>query len=82
MPIYDRTALDGFYVAIGTSGNQFKNAPVVGLFLATIIEACEAGQNVDASSVECRLERTGLTVDLSQYSRKRSAAETSGTVMG
>ncbi|MCA1710578.1 MAG: FAD-binding oxidoreductase [Actinobacteria bacterium] len=29
IPIYDRTALDGFYVAIGTSGNQFKNAPVI-----------------------------------------------------
>ena len=27
IPIYDRTDLDGFYVAIGTSGNQFKNAP-------------------------------------------------------
>ena len=26
IPIYDRTALPGFYVAIGTSGNQFKNA--------------------------------------------------------
>ncbi|MGP8010586.1 MAG: NAD(P)/FAD-dependent oxidoreductase, partial [Acidimicrobiales bacterium] len=29
-PIYDRTSLAGFYVAIGTSGNQFKNAPLVG----------------------------------------------------
>ncbi len=28
IPIYDRTDLDGFYVAIGTSGNQFKNAPI------------------------------------------------------
>ena len=34
VPIYDRTGVDGFYVAIGTSGNQFKNAPVVGRFLA------------------------------------------------
>ena len=24
IPIYDRTSLDGFYLAIGTSGNQFK----------------------------------------------------------
>jgi glycine/D-amino acid oxidase-like deaminating enzyme len=30
-PIYDRTELDGFYVAIGTSGNQFKNAPLAGV---------------------------------------------------
>ena len=82
VPIYDKTALDGFYVAIGTSGNQFKNAPVVGRFIATIMEACEAGQDTDTMPAECLLERTGLTVDLSQYSRKRSASETSGTVMG
>ena len=30
IPIYDKTALAGYYVAIGTSGNQFKNAPLVG----------------------------------------------------
>jgi sarcosine oxidase, subunit beta len=41
IPIYDKTRLDGYYVAIGTSGNQFKNAPVVGLFMAAIIHACE-----------------------------------------
>ena len=29
IPIYDRSDLDGFYMAIGTSGNQFKNAGVV-----------------------------------------------------
>ena len=28
--IYDRTDAPGFYVAIGTSGNSFKNAPVSG----------------------------------------------------
>jgi hypothetical protein len=26
-PDHDRSALAGFYMAIGTSGNQFKNAP-------------------------------------------------------
>ena len=30
IPIYDRSELPGFYMAVGTSGNQFKNAPVVG----------------------------------------------------
>ena len=30
LPIYDRSAIDCFYMACGTSGNQFKNAPVVG----------------------------------------------------
>ena len=30
IPVYDRTDLDGFYVALGTSGNQFKNAAIAG----------------------------------------------------
>ena len=30
IPIYDRSDLGGFYMAVGTSGNQFKNGPVVG----------------------------------------------------
>src|SRR4051794_3209511 len=40
-PIYDRTDRAGFYVAIGTSGNQFKNAPVVGKLMATLVDAVE-----------------------------------------
>jgi sarcosine oxidase subunit beta len=28
IPIYDKSDLPGFYMAIGTSGNQYKNAPV------------------------------------------------------
>ena len=30
IPIYDKSDLGGFYMAVGTSGNQFKNGPVVG----------------------------------------------------
>ena len=33
-PIYDKSSLPGYYMAIGTSGNQFKNAPVVGDLMA------------------------------------------------
>ena len=29
-PIYDRTDLAGYYVAMGSNGNQFKNAPLAG----------------------------------------------------
>ena len=39
IPIYDKTDLPGFYVAIGTSGNQYKNAPVAGKLMAHLIEA-------------------------------------------
>jgi sarcosine oxidase, subunit beta len=66
-PIYDRTALDGFYVAIGTSGNQFKNAPVVGRLMAQLIESSES----DRDRVEYVGEHTGLRIDLSAFSRRR-----------
>ena len=41
IPIYDRSDLPGFYMAIGTSGNQFKNAPVVGHAMAALIDRVE-----------------------------------------
>ena len=34
IPIYDKSDLPGFYMAVGTSGNQFKNAPVAGRLMA------------------------------------------------
>jgi sarcosine oxidase subunit beta len=71
IPLYDRTALPGYYVAIGTSGNQFKNAPVVGRFLAELVAACEAGHDHDTDPVQVKLARTGHMVDLGHYSRLR-----------
>jgi sarcosine oxidase, subunit beta len=79
-PIYDRTGLDGFCVAIGTSGNQFKNAPVVGQFLTAIIDA---GADHDTHPVQFVAKHTGHTIDLGAFSRKRSPnTGGSGTVMG
>jgi len=82
-PIYDRTELAGFYVAMGTSGNQFKNAPLVGRFLATIVERVEAGHDHDNTPLRYRGEHTGVTINLDAFSRKRPFnADTTGTVMG
>ncbi|WP_236795037.1 FAD-binding oxidoreductase [Amycolatopsis sp. GM8] len=82
-PIYDRTDLGGFYVAIGTSGNQFKNAPVVGQLMAELIDRVENGADHDASPVRFRAPRTGLEIDLGAFSRRRSRnSANSGTVMG
>jgi sarcosine oxidase subunit beta len=82
-PIYDRTELDGFYVAMGTSGNQFKNAPLVGRFLATLIEQVEAGHDHDNDPLTLVGEHTGNTINLGAFSRKRAVNEKStGTVMG
>lgn len=82
-PIYDRTDLGGFSVAIGTSGNQFKNAPVVGQLMAELIGRAENGADHDASPVRFRAPCTGLEIDLGAFSRKRSRnTANSGTVMG
>ena len=54
LPIYDRTDLDGFYVAIGTSGNQYKNAGVAGQAMADLIEAVEGGHDHDAEPLQTR----------------------------
>ena len=83
IPIYDRTALPGYFVAIGTSGNQFKNAPVVGRFLQELILASEDGRDHDREPVKVRLEATGHVADLGHYSRLRQInRDSSFSVMG
>ncbi len=82
VPLYDKTSLAGFYMACGTSGNQFKNAPMAGIFMAELIEAAERGQDHDLDPVRVRGARTGQEIDLAAYSRRRPPSQTSGTVMG
>ncbi|MGI9624170.1 MAG: NAD(P)/FAD-dependent oxidoreductase, partial [Acidimicrobiales bacterium] len=72
IPIYDRTDLDGFYVAIGTSGNQFKNAGVAGHCMAELIEAIDGGLDHDREPLTVKGRYTGLEMDLGFYSRNRS----------
>ena len=74
IPIYDRTSLAGYYVAIGTSGHQFKAAPFVGELMSTLIEAVESGHDHDADPVTVRGEWTGVEVALSYFSRRREVA--------
>jgi sarcosine oxidase, subunit beta len=71
IPIYDKSDLPGFYMAVGTSGNQFKNAPVVGEMMAALIEACEAGRDHDADPVGFHLRHIDRTVSMGFYSRRR-----------
>ncbi|MEM8924395.1 MAG: FAD-dependent oxidoreductase [Actinomycetota bacterium] len=72
IPIYDRTDLDGFYVAIGTSGNQFKNAGPVGTLMTDLIEAVEGGHDHDAEPVVYTGTYTGLPIDLGTFARNRT----------
>jgi glycine/D-amino acid oxidase-like deaminating enzyme len=82
-PIYDRTELDGYYVAMGTSGNQFKNAPVVGQIMAELIDLVESGHDHDRNPLLFQCPRTGQSIDLGSFSRKREVNSLSPrTVMG
>jgi sarcosine oxidase, subunit beta len=71
IPIYDRTCLGGFYVAIGTSGHGFKQAPFVGELMARLITACEAGHPHDIEPVRAAATWTSHSVDLGHFSRRR-----------
>ncbi len=72
IPIYDKTDLPGYFVAIGTSGNQFKNAPVVGELMAEIVQ----NQQHDTHPSTLQLPRIGRSVQLDFYSRRRTLRQT------
>ncbi len=83
LPIYDRTDLGGFYVAIGSSGNQFKNAAIAGHCMAELILAVEAGRDHDADPVVVEGPHLGLPIELGSFSRNRPLDSTApSNVMG
>lgn len=83
IPIYDASSLPGFYMAIGSSGNQFKTAPVVGELMAELIDKVEQGHDHDSEPVRMRGRYTGLTLDSGFYSRRREVVGTSSfSVLG
>ena len=82
VPIYDRSSVRGYFMACGTSGNQFKNAPLAGMFLRALVDAAYAGIDHDVAPVHYVGARTGRAIDLAAFSRLRTPSVTSGTVMG
>jgi sarcosine oxidase, subunit beta len=77
IPIYDRSCIDGFYLACGSSGNQFKNAPVAGKAMADLIEYCESGNDHDTSPLQYNLENVGRSISLGTFSRLREVNQDS-----
>ncbi len=75
IPIYDKTDLGGFYLAIGTSGNQYKNGPVIGQVLAEIITACENGRDHEQDPVQVKLRNIDYTLNTGIFSRNREIIE-------
>jgi sarcosine oxidase subunit beta len=71
IPIYDKSDLPGFYMAVGTSGNQYKNAPVVGVMMSELIDKVEAGHDHDKHPIQFQMKYTGRTFNMGFYSRLR-----------
>ncbi len=83
IPIYDASDLPGFYLAIGTSGNQFKNAPIAGELMAEIIAATEAGNDQDAEPIDFHLKHIDHRFSSGFYSRLREVNQDSSfSVLG
>ncbi|TMV07602.1 FAD-binding oxidoreductase [Ruegeria sediminis] len=83
IPIYDKSSLPGFYMACGTSGNQYKNAPIAGKLMAALVAYCEGGADHDARPLQFDLPYIGRTIDAGFYSRKRPVNEESSfSVLG
>ncbi|MCP4624715.1 MAG: FAD-binding oxidoreductase [bacterium] len=71
IPIYDKSDMQGFYMAIGSSGNQYKNAPVAGRMMADLIDACEKGLDHDKEPFQFKLPHLGRRIDVGFFSRNR-----------
>jgi sarcosine oxidase subunit beta len=63
--------MKGFYMAIGTSGNQYKNALVVGAMMAELIDACEKGHDHDNDPYQFKLRYIGRIINVGFFSRNR-----------
>jgi sarcosine oxidase subunit beta len=72
VPTYDKTSLGGYYVAIGTSGHQFKAAPFVGVAMARLVGEVEAGHDHDHDPLVVHGDWTGVDLELGYFSRLRA----------
>jgi len=77
IPIYDKSALPGFYMAIGTSGHQFKNAGAAATLMADLVVACESGLDHDHSPLQHRMPYTGRVLNTGAFSRLRAVNKNS-----
>lgn len=82
-PIYDRTDLDGFFAARGTSGNQFKNACVGSHMMAELITAVSNGHDHDNDPLVVTGRYTDAALNMGEFSRNRTInPDSTGTVLG
>jgi sarcosine oxidase subunit beta len=58
-------------MACGSSGNQFKNAPVAAKAMAELIDYCESGADHDVNPMQYRLDTIQRKIDMGTFSRLR-----------
>jgi sarcosine oxidase subunit beta len=71
IPIYDKSCIDGYYMACGSSGNQFKNAPVAAKAMAELIDYCESGVDHDVVPMKYKLGTIEGKINMGTFSRLR-----------
>lgn len=83
LPIYDKSSLGGYYMACGSSGNQYKNAPIAAKMMVALIQYCEDGADHDTTPLTFRLPYIQRDIDVGFYSRNREInTESSFSVLG
>jgi len=83
LPIYDKSCIDGYYMACGSSGNQFKNAAVAAKAMVGLIEHCEAGGDHDNKPFQYQLETVDHKINMGTFSRLREVnKDSSFSVLG
>jgi sarcosine oxidase subunit beta len=83
IPIYDKSCIEGYYMACGSSGNQFKNAPVAAKAMAQLIEYCESGANHDKDPLQYQLNSVEHIINMGTFSRLREVNQDSSfSVLG
>jgi sarcosine oxidase subunit beta len=83
LPIYDKSCIDGYYMACGSSGNQFKNAAVAAKAMIGLIEHCEAGGDHDNQPFQYHLETIDHKINMGTFSRLREINQDSSfSVLG
>jgi len=70
-------------MACGSSGNQYKNAPIAGKMMAALVDYCESGNDHDTTPVQFTLPYIQRDINVGFYSRKRQInQESSFSVLG
>ena len=83
IPIYDKSQLPGFYMACGSSGNQYKNAMIAGKMMTSLVDYCELGNDHDSKPLQFKLPYLDRMIGMEFYSRKRKInTESSFSVLG